>query len=69
MSNIKLVFLPPNTTSKLQPWDAGIIQAVKMNYRKKLLQHILIKMDERSTALKIAKTVTILDAMIWIKTV
>ena len=68
MSNIKLVFLPPNTTSKLQPCDAGIIQAVKMNYRKKLLRHILIKMDECSTASEIAKTVTILDAILWIKT-
>ena len=69
MSNIKLVFLPPNTTSKLQPCDAGVIQAVKMNYRKKLLRHILIKMDECSTSSEIAKTVTILDAIIWIKTV
>ena len=69
MNNIILVFLPPNTTSKLQPCDAGIIQAVKMNYRKKLLWHILIKMDECSTASEIATTVTILDAIIWIKTV
>ena len=67
MSNIKVVFLPPNTTSKLQSCDAGIIQAVKINYRKKLLRHIL--MNDCSTASKIAKTVTILDAIIWIKTV
>ena len=60
ISNIKLVFLPPNTISKLQSCDAGI---------KKLLWHILIKMDECSIASKIAKTVTILDAIVWIKTV
>ena len=35
-SNVLVKFLPPNTTSKLQPCDAGIIQTVKMNYRKKL---------------------------------
>ena len=34
---MKLVFLPPNTTSKLQPCDQGIIQNLKMQYRKYLL--------------------------------
>lgn len=68
-SNVKLVFLPPNTTSKLQPCDAGIIQTVKIHYRKKLLRHILSKMDECSTATEISKTVTVLDAILWIKSV
>lgn len=39
LSNINLVFLPPNTTSKTQPIDQGVIQPLKMNYRR-LLIHI-----------------------------
>ena len=45
LENVKVVFLPPNTTSKLQPMDAGIIQNLKMVYRKKLLRHIIFLVD------------------------
>ena len=45
LSNMKLVFLPPNTTSRLQPCDAGIIATLKGLYRKWLLRHILAEMD------------------------
>ena len=45
LENVKVVFLPSNTTSKLQPMDAGIIQNLKMVYRKKLLRHIIFLVD------------------------
>lgn len=42
LSNVKLEFLPPNCTSLLQPLDQGIIRCVKAEFRKRLVQRLLI---------------------------
>lgn len=41
LKNITLRFLPPNTTAHTQPMDQGIINNLKVNYRKLLLQQRL----------------------------
>lgn len=42
LKNIELFFLPPNTTSKTQPMDQGVIQNLKLFYRKQLALRRLI---------------------------
>lgn len=42
LKSIKVVFLPPNTTSALQPMDQGIIHYVKSKYRKHLLERMIL---------------------------
>ena len=66
-SNVILVFLPHNTTSRLQPCDAGIIQTVKMHYRKQLLRSILARIDEATCASDLVKSVNILDAIMFLR--
>ncbi len=67
LSRVKLVFLPPKTTSHLHPCDGGIIQAVQLNYRRRFLRHLLLRMNDTASASDLAKEVTVLDAIMWLK--
>ena len=66
-SNIKVVFLPPNTTSRLQPLDAGVIRAFKVRYRKLLLKFVVCRINRGLSAPDITKEVDVLQAIRWIK--
>ena len=46
---MKAVFLPPNTTSVIQPLDGGILETAKRNYRKRLLQRVLTENEGESS--------------------
>jgi hypothetical protein len=43
--NVKIVFLPPNTTSHIQPCDAGIIASLKMIYRKQIVSDMIEQLE------------------------
>jgi hypothetical protein len=38
-------FLPPNVTALIQPMDQGVIQSLKMKYKKKLLRRLIMEDD------------------------
>jgi len=44
--SIRVEFLPPNTTSQLQPMDQGIIQNFKIFYRKEVIRKMINDIDE-----------------------
>ena len=68
LTNIKLVFLPSNTTSVLQPLDQGIIQNLKLYYRKLLLRRVLSHINDNNSAETIARSINVLDVCRWIPT-
>lgn len=59
---IKLVFMPPNTSSRLQPMDQGVIHSLKSNYRRILLSNCM-SMDED---VEDNRRITLLDAVNFI---
>lgn len=69
-SNVKLQFLPPNTTVVCQPLDQGIIENFKSHYRKRLIKEMLDKVDgliqNNILDTQIEFKVSILDAVSWI---
>lgn len=61
LEQIKLIFMPPNTSSKLQPMDQGVIHSLKCHYRKILLMKMLDAIDKNKTF-----SVDLLDAIHFI---
>ena len=46
LDNIRVEFLPPNMTSRIQPMDAGIIANFKAKYRALHLRHLVNIFDQ-----------------------
>jgi hypothetical protein len=65
INNIKVIFLPANTTSVIEPCDQGIMTAFKSHYRRKMRARIIAElhdMQDRSDVSSVAKTISLLDA-------
>ncbi len=62
LTNITLHFLPPGTTTHIQPMDAGIIRVFKAHYRRFLTKYFLKFADENHPM-----TVDVRQAMRFIK--
>ncbi|CAI7756538.1 unnamed protein product [Closterium sp. NIES-53] len=49
LSNIRVVYLPPNTTAFTQPLDQGVISAVKARFRQRVIADWLRRWDDRGS--------------------
>lgn len=68
LTNVKLQFFPSNTSSVLKPMDTGITQTLKLNYRRRQLQHVLEDIEQQPSKLgqEILCDITALEAIFWI---
>ncbi|GBN08889.1 hypothetical protein AVEN_140541-1 [Araneus ventricosus] len=70
--NITCIFMPPNTTTILQPMDQGMIESIKGSYRKQLLSKLLFEGDDNEeeeaacSVVKFWKAVTLKDCVYMI---
>ena len=64
---IKIIFLPKNTTSRLQPLETDIIQNFKVKYRRSLVKYVLARIQEDASATQIVKGVDVLVAIRWLQ--
>jgi hypothetical protein len=63
-SNIKLMFLPKNTTSLLQPCDAGIIKCIKQDYRQRLVMKLIMMLEKNGKST--LNDITLYDAILML---
>ena len=50
--NVEVMFLPPNTTSLIQPMDQGVIRSFKANYMKIFIVNVLESKENYEEAVK-----------------
>ncbi|XP_055855001.1 tigger transposable element-derived protein 6-like [Episyrphus balteatus] len=67
IENVKIEFLPANTTSILQPLDQGIIHCFKAYYRQIIVRKQLLAIENGVTIKQFSKSITILRALMYIK--
>ena len=69
LTNITLEFLPPNTTSLIQPCDGGIIKCLKGHYRRLLAQRInsYMEAEDNIHAGELVKRIKVIDALHLLK--
>ena len=67
LTHVKIVLMPPNTTSIIQPLDQGIIRNIKVYYRTQLMRQMVISLDAGVKPDDFAESITISKALYMLK--
>lgn len=63
LKNIKIAFIPPNSSDVLHPLNQGIVRMVKIYYRARLVKTLISALNEGILATDFAKTIDVLKAL------
>ena len=61
--NIMAMYLPPNTTSLIQPMDQGVLVTVKRHYKRALLHKLLLVDNNGHSMVSFVKTIDMKDVV------
>ncbi|XP_055714417.1 jerky protein homolog-like [Phlebotomus papatasi] len=64
--DIKVVYLPPNITSTVQPMDQNVLESMKKIYKRKFLEYLLKHLENNEEVGDALKKVNILKVIKWI---
>ena len=54
LTNVQIIFLPPNTTTILQPIDQGVIRSLKAHYRGRVVRLLYRVLEKKNPCPKIS---------------
>lgn len=66
LKNVKIEFLPKNSKKHTNPLEQGIIQNLKIYYRKLCIESVRTRMNTYESMNEISRSISVLDAILWI---
>lgn len=67
LENVKIEFLPSNTTSVLQPLEQGVIHCFKFYFRKILIRKLILSTEKGESIKEFLNSISILNVLTYIK--
>jgi hypothetical protein len=59
ISNVKITWNPVNATSVLQPMDKDVIYTLTSNYRRFMMQSLILNVEEADSSYALARSVSV----------
>ncbi|KAK0180620.1 hypothetical protein PV327_002983 [Microctonus hyperodae] len=65
-TNIRVIFLPPNTSALIQPMDQGILRYLQLKYRFFMVEHIINNVNNGEGLIEVVEKVSLENVIEWL---